>query len=63
MWRLLSGRRVSDHRAIYGFRDAPELRCVSADGRPIPLQVDGEHIGDVTEAVFTVRPQALAVIA
>ncbi|HEX8157608.1 MAG TPA: diacylglycerol kinase family protein [Solirubrobacteraceae bacterium] len=62
--RLLSSKRsVVGHRRIFDFRDVTELRCISADGRPIPLHVDGDHIGDVTEAVFGIRPAALAVVA
>jgi hypothetical protein len=29
----------------------------------VPLEVDGDHIGDVTEARYQVRPRALAVVA
>ena len=36
---------------------------MSADGRPIPLHVDGDHIGGVTEAVFGILPGALRVVA
>ncbi len=62
--RLLSSKRsIVGHRQILDFRDAAELRCVSADGRPIPLHVDGDHLGDVTEAVFGVRPGALGVVS
>jgi diacylglycerol kinase family enzyme len=62
--RLLSTRRsIVGHRQILGFRDIPELRCVSSDGRPIPLHVDGDHLGDVTEAVFGVMPGALGVVS
>ncbi len=61
--RILSSRRsVVGHRKIIDFRDVAELRCVSADGRPIPLHVDGDHIGDVTEAQFGVLPAALGVV-
>jgi diacylglycerol kinase family enzyme len=35
----------------------------SAAGRPLPLQVDGDHIGEVTQARFTIRPGALTVVA
>ncbi|MDP8968057.1 MAG: hypothetical protein M3N04_05610 [Actinomycetota bacterium] len=62
--RLLSSKRsVVGHRQILDFRDVVELRCVSSDGRAIPLHVDGDHVGDVTEATFAVRPGALAVVA
>ena len=62
--RLLSAKRsVVGHRQIVDFRDVSELRCVSVDGRPIPLHADGDHLGDVTEAVFGVLPGALAVVS
>jgi diacylglycerol kinase family enzyme len=62
--RLLSSTRsVVGQRQILDFRDVDGLRCVSTDGRPIPLHVDGDHIGDVTEAVFGVMPGALGVVS
>jgi diacylglycerol kinase family enzyme len=62
--RLLSSKRsIVGHRQILAFRDVSELRCVSSDGRAIPLHVDGDHVGDVTEAVFGVMPGALSVVA
>lgn len=62
--RLLSSKRsVVGHRQIVDFRDVGGLRCVSFDGRAIPLHADGDHLGDVTEAVFGVLPGALAVVA
>jgi diacylglycerol kinase family enzyme len=62
--RLLSSKRsVVGHRQIVGFRDVGGLRCVSVDGRPIPLHADGDHLGDVTEAVFGVLPGALGVVS
>ena len=39
------------------------MRIVSADGRPVALQVDGDYIGDTAEAVFGVWPGALTVVA
>jgi diacylglycerol kinase family enzyme len=62
--RLLSSKRsVVGHPQIHAFSDVDGLRCVSADGRAIPLHVDGDHIGDVTEAVFGIRPGALSVVS
>jgi diacylglycerol kinase family enzyme len=62
--RLLSTRRsVAGHPQVHAFSGVDGLRCVSADGRAIPLHVDGDHVGDVTEAVFGVRPGALSVVA
>jgi diacylglycerol kinase family enzyme len=62
--RLLSTRRsVAGHPQVHVFSGVDGLRCVSADGRAIPLHVDGDHVGDVTEAVFGIRPGALSVVA
>ena len=62
--RLLSAKRsVVGHRQIHAFAGVDGLRCISADGRAIPLHVDGDHVGDVTEAVFAIRPGALGVVA
>jgi diacylglycerol kinase family enzyme len=62
--RLLSNRlRVVRHKRISTFTTSQELRIVSTDGRGVPLQVDGDYIGDTVEAVFGVWPGALTVIA
>jgi diacylglycerol kinase family enzyme len=61
--RLFSARRpVSKHRRVSAWRDQRHVRCVSADGRPIPLQVDGDYIGDTVEARYEVLPGALTVL-
>ncbi|MBA2637671.1 MAG: NAD(+)/NADH kinase [Solirubrobacterales bacterium] len=61
--RLFSRRRrVIDHPHIDGFSGVTTVRCVSTDGRAIPLEVDGDYLGDVTEAVFDVVPGALCVL-
>jgi diacylglycerol kinase family enzyme len=60
---LAEGLRVARHRGVTAFEGTGPVRCVSADGRPIPLQVDGDYIGDVTEAVFTIAPRALTVVS
>jgi diacylglycerol kinase family enzyme len=62
--RLLSPKRsVVGQRQILAFSGVDGLRCTSVDGRAIPLHVDGDHIGDVREAVFGIRPGALGVVA
>lgn len=62
--RLLANRlRVTDHRRVGGWSGAGEVRIVSADGRPVPLEVDGDWIGDVLEARFDVSPRALTVVS
>jgi diacylglycerol kinase family enzyme len=62
--RALSRRlRLSRHRHVHPFSGAERLRVVSTDERPLPLQVDGDYIGDSAEAVFGVRPNGIAVVS
>jgi diacylglycerol kinase family enzyme len=64
LWRALSKRaRVSRHRHIHAFGGLHELSARSIDGRPLPLQVDGDYIGEVQEAVFGVTPRGLLVVS
>jgi len=35
----------------------------SADARPLPLQVDGDYVGEVSEARYSIMPRALNVVA
>ncbi len=60
---LAPGMRVTGHRQITGFQDVGELTVRSVDGGLLPLQVDGDFIGEVAEARYSIRPQALNVIA
>jgi diacylglycerol kinase family enzyme len=63
-WRALSARAsVTGHRRVAGFTAARSLIVSSPDGRPLPLHVDGDYIGDVTEARYSVLPGALDVLA
>jgi diacylglycerol kinase family enzyme len=54
---------VGRHRQVAGFAGAHAVTVSSATGRPLPLQVDGDYLGDVTEARFQIRPRALTVVA
>jgi diacylglycerol kinase family enzyme len=63
-WRAFSKRaRVSRHRQITSFAGATELLVRSADGNPLPLQVDGDYLGEVQEACYAILPRALTVLA
>jgi diacylglycerol kinase family enzyme len=63
-WRALSKRaRVVKHRQVHSFRDVESVRVRSADERLLPLQVDGDYIGDVPEADFSVLPGGMLVLA
>jgi diacylglycerol kinase family enzyme len=63
-WRAFSKRaRVTRSRQVTGVAQTSELVVRSADDRPLPLQVDGDYLGLVTEARFSVMPEALNVIS
>ncbi len=63
IFRMLHSKaRLSRHRAVDAFSAVDSLTISSDDDRPIALQVDGDYIGDVTEAHFTVLPGALQVL-
>ena len=62
--RALSNRfKVSRHRHVHPFSGVTRLRIVSGDDRPLPLQVDGDYIGDAHEAVFGIAPGGIAVVS
>ncbi len=63
-FRALSPRsRISAHRQVSAFTGVSELTVRSADGRALPLQVDGDYLGEVTEARYSILPSALNVLA
>jgi diacylglycerol kinase family enzyme len=63
-WRALSSRaRFIRHRQVVGLPTFTELVVSSADERPLPLQVDGDYLGEVMEARYSVMPEALTVVS
>jgi diacylglycerol kinase family enzyme len=63
-WRALSPRaRLVRHRQVTGLGPLHELTVRSADGRPLPLQVDGDFLGEVDEARYSIKPGALSVVS
>jgi len=64
IWRALSTRaRIARHRQVHPFSGVDGLRVRSRDERPLPLQVDGDYIGEATEARFGITPGGLRVVA
>ncbi len=64
LWRAFSRRsRIPRHRQVDSFADLRELTVRSLDERTLPLQVDGDHVDDVVEAVYGIRPGGLVVVA
>jgi diacylglycerol kinase family enzyme len=64
LWRALAKRaRVARHRRVHAFSNLERLRVRSLDERPLPLQVDGDFIGEVRESEFGVLAAGLLVVA
>jgi len=64
LYRLFSARaELERHRHVDGFADTREVLVRSVDGRPVPLHVDGDYIGDVTEAAYAVDEAPLFVVS
>jgi len=63
--RLFSGRAetVTKHRQIAPFPGVAEALIESADDRPLPVQVDGDYIGDERVVRFAAAPSALTVVS
>jgi diacylglycerol kinase family enzyme len=58
--RLVRGVSERDRNILYAHdRDRIEARCLS----PLPLQVDGEDLGDVEHALFEAERDALSVLS
>jgi diacylglycerol kinase family enzyme len=63
-FRLLSKRApVGRHRRVHAFEGLQTLHVRSADERPVPVQVDGDYVGEDDEAVFSVLPGGLKIAA
>ncbi len=63
-WRAFSRHaRIARHRHVSSFPALTDLTVQSADGRPLPLQVDGDYIGEVDEARYSILPRALHVVS
>jgi diacylglycerol kinase family enzyme len=63
--RVFSSRPevVARHRQVQGFQGVQDVQVVALDERPFPLEVDGDYIGEFSEAVYGVSPRALPVVA
>ena len=63
--RVFSGRAatVARHRRIDTFPGVQSAVVRATGDRPLPVQVDGDHIGEFREIEYRTRPRALAVVA
>jgi diacylglycerol kinase family enzyme len=58
--RLASGRGLAGLPGVLSSHDVDRVRVVCEE--PLPLQADGEDLGDVTEAVFEAERDAVSVL-
>ena len=63
-FRALSGAaRIAKHRGIAALAGITSATVRSVDGRPVPVQVDGDHMSDETVTELSVAPGALRVVS
>jgi diacylglycerol kinase family enzyme len=63
-WRALSPRaRILRHRRVEGYARVDVVTIRSLDERPLPVQVDGDYLGELPEVVVRVDPRALRVVS
>jgi diacylglycerol kinase family enzyme len=64
MFRALScAARIGRHRRVESLAGIQEATVRSLDGRPVPFQVDGDHVGDAEEVTFSVERGAISIVA
>jgi diacylglycerol kinase family enzyme len=63
--RIFSGRAgsVVRHRQVTGFDPVDGLTVTSADGRPFPVEADGDFLGSFERVDYAVAQRSLAVVA
>ena len=63
LWRALARHpQFVRHRQVHAFAGLGQLRVRSLDEQPLPLQVDGDFIGEVSSAEFGILPGGLVVL-
>jgi diacylglycerol kinase family enzyme len=63
-FRALSGAaRIAQHRGIAALTGVRSATIRSVDGRPVPVQVDGDHMSDEAAVELSVAPGALRVVS
>ncbi len=55
--------RVSRHRQVTGLSELTELTVRATGERSLPLQVDGDYLGEAIQARYSILPGALTVVA
>ncbi len=60
---FLQGMPLHQHHSMESFPEVTEFTVRSVDGTPLPIQVDGDNIGEVMRADISIRPRALNIVA
>lgn len=62
--RIVAGRgtEVLEHDQVASVPRVADIRVRTLDGRPLPVEVDGDYIGELDEVVYGVKPRGLAVV-
>ena len=55
--------RVQRHRHIEGLSRLTGAVIETRDARPLPVQVDGDHVGEWERVELSVEPRGLAVVS
>lgn len=55
--------RVRDHPSVVGADDLGRVSVTSADSRRLPVQIDGDYLGEFDRLDYSLRPGALTVVA
>jgi diacylglycerol kinase family enzyme len=63
--RIFSGRvdTLQRHRQIAGFEPVSMATVTTADGRPLPVEADGDFLGEYERVDYGIAPRSLAVVA
>jgi diacylglycerol kinase family enzyme len=63
--RIFSARAETllRHRQVTGFDPLTAARVTSVDGRPFPVEMDGDFVGEYQQLDYGVAPRSLAVVA
>ena len=62
-FRALTSARIVRHRQVSAFSSVTAATVRSLDERPLPLQVDGDYLGELPEIAVRVDPGALRVVS
>jgi diacylglycerol kinase family enzyme len=54
---------VLGHRQVEGFSDETRFRVERAGDRMLPVEVDGDYVGEFDEVEYGIAPRSLAVVS